>query len=139
MAPTYLEKIAGLVRLAADPRTPHHEASAAALAACRRIHEQGLLTGGEVAQPIQSREGVLVSNTFFLLFERDDVLGLVEIGSSYRVTGMSRKVIVPKPVIIELSWMTDEERDEKYIGITNRVTQRLIVDRNWWMKCKVSL
>lgn len=107
------ERIRALVALAADVRTPQHEAMAAAMQACRRIAASGLLENSDAPQP--QSHAPLPKN-----FAIDIALLLVgENAHAYRfarVTLETRRMgaktlgrWLPKPWVHQIHWATEEE------------------------------
>ena len=122
-----------LIELAVHPGTPSHEATAAAMAACRRIHKEGLLTAkqGEHVRPSEAPKGS--SRTFDVVF-----LVLTETDVLYRLAKIvpprlqsENVILLPKQYVAEVEFMTKvETRKIGWRG--SRVIKRLAIDLSYF-------
>lgn len=119
-----------LVMLAADPRTPEHEASAAALAACKLIQKERLLDDGASGEEI-----VTLNVTFLILTESGELYRLAKI-TPPRL--QSEKVLlVPKEWVRSVTMMTSAE--SKRIGWRgSRIIKRISIVKSYFDTARAS-
>jgi hypothetical protein len=113
-----------LVTLAADPRTPEHEASAAALAACKLIQKEGLLL-----EHIAREEIVTLNVTFLILTESGELYRLAKI-TPPRLQS-DKVLLIPKEYVRSVTMMTSAET--KRIGWKgSRIIKRISIVKSYF-------
>ena len=104
-----LARVLALIELATSPGTPEHEASAAAMAACRRIKQDGLLAllsaGGE---GLVGREDVVVVTIPFLILNQSEHVFRVSRLEPPRKHS-SHVLLIPKEYVRKSVMMTNDE------------------------------
>ena len=125
-----LERARKLVALAADSRTPRHEAEQAAIAACRLIASTRLLEQqtSERSEPAPVRPTRLMQE-LLCTRETSEKYVFFVLGPDFRSRGSSQQIEVPKRYVRAVGWMSEEEKRER--KLTGRVALYLDVDPGW--------
>lgn len=135
------QKAIDLVKLAADPRTPEHEALAAALSACKLIEREKLLeeSGEGWSLPTERNDGwgelVVLSVTFLILTESSSMLRVAKI-TPPRL--QSDKVLyIPKEYVKDVTMMTKAET--KRIGWgSSRIIKQISLVKSYFESARAA-
>lgn len=138
MATHMRAKILALIELAVGETTPEHEAKAAAMAACKKLKETGLLSS---ASPIGGSSGrrdrkrrthqsdeVVLTMPFIILTQSPFVLrvGRIEKQQTAQV------LLIPKEYVIEVEMMEVEETKAIGWGQSSSIIKKLVLKRSYF-------
>jgi len=137
-------RVLKLIELAVHPGTPPHEAAAAAMAACRRIHEEGLLSDDireDRFSSVRTGDFSTFEVAFLVLGESDNLYRLAKVIPPRLQSEVI--ILLPKEYVREVTMMTKAEK--RKIGWSGmRVIKRVSIVRsyfdharangwdNWW-------
>lgn len=101
------ERLRALVALASDPRTPRHEAEAAAMQACKRLAASGLFGDAAETPPVP---GFALNIALLLVGESPHAYRFARVTlDTRRVGAKTLGRWLPKVWVRKIHWATEEE------------------------------
>jgi hypothetical protein len=138
------EKIASLLRLARDPRTPKHEARAAKLAAERRLRdlegdEETILRSPERDRSIGRSADpsiVRIGDPLFVMNESQNHYRVAKLTPPARVS--DQIVHIPKAFVRDVQWMGMQEIEAIGWRGSGRIMRSITLDRAYFQSAVIN-